>query len=79
VNEMDCQELVEVITAYLEGTLPQTDRVRFENHLANCPYCTDYLEQMRSTIARLGTLDEATLSHDARQQLLAAFRDWRSS
>jgi anti-sigma factor RsiW len=79
VNEMDCQELVEAITAYLDGTLPDDDRRRFDNHLANCPYCTEYLEQMRTTIARLGTLDETTLSHGAREQLLAAFRDWRSS
>lgn len=78
MNEMDCRELVESITAYLEGILPDADRRRFENHLANCPYCTEYLEQMRQTIARLGTLDETALSYDARERLLAAFRDSRS-
>jgi anti-sigma factor RsiW len=79
VNEMDCKELVETITAYLDGTLPDSDRHRFENHLVNCPYCAEYLEQMRTTIARLGTLDETTLSHDAREHLLIAFRDWRGA
>ena len=79
MTEMACRELVEAITAYLDGTLPDADRRRFDNHLANCPFCTEYLEQMRKTIARLGTLDEATLSHHAREQLLTAFRDWRSS
>ena len=78
MNEMACKELVEEITAYLDGTLPAADRRRFDAHLANCPYCTEYLEQMRQTIARLGTLDETTLSTDARERLLAAFRDWRS-
>ena len=77
MNEMDCQELVEAITAYLDGTLLDADRHRFDNHLANCPYCAEYLEQMRTTIARLGTVDEATLSRDAREHLLSAFRDWR--
>ena len=77
MNEMACQELVEAITAYLEGTLPDPDRRRFDAHLVECPYCTEYLEQMRETIARLGTVDETTLSDEAREQLLVAFRDWR--
>jgi anti-sigma factor RsiW len=79
VNEMACREVVEAITAYLDGTLPDADRRRFETHVANCPYCTEYLEQMRGTIRRLGTFDETTLSHESRERLLAAFRDWRSS
>jgi len=78
MNEMACKEIVETITAYLDGTLPDADRCRFDTHLANCPYCTEYLEQMRKTIARLGTLDETTLSSAAREQLLAGFRDWHS-
>jgi hypothetical protein len=40
--------------------------------------CTEYLAQMRDTIARLGTLDETTLSRDSREGLIAAFRDWRT-
>lgn len=78
MNEMDCKELVETITAYLDGTLPDAERRRFDNHLAVCPHCTEYLAQMRDTIARLGTLDENTLSRDAREQLLVAFRAWRT-
>ena len=78
MNEMACAELVEAITAYLDGTLPDADRRRFDTHLANCPDCTEYLAQMRKTIVRLGTLDEATLSQDARERLLVAFRDWRT-
>jgi anti-sigma factor RsiW len=78
VNEMDCKELVEEITAYLDGTLPDSDRLRFDNHLAACAHCTEYLAQMRKTIARLGTLDESTLSREARERLLVAFRDWRT-
>jgi anti-sigma factor (TIGR02949 family) len=78
MNEMDCQELVGAITAYLDGTLPDADRRRFDTHLENCPYCTEYLEQMRRTIARLGTLEETALPPDMREQLLVAFRDWRT-
>ncbi len=78
MNEMPCNELVETITAYLEGTLPAADRRRFDEHLEQCEACTEYLAQMRNTIARLGTIDETTLSDAAREQLLAVFRDWRT-
>jgi anti-sigma factor RsiW len=78
MSEMACNEIVEAITAYLDGTLPDADRLRFEVHLATCPLCTEYLAQMRETVARLGTLDETNLSQDTREKLIAAFRDWRS-
>ena len=74
MTEMACQELVEVITAYLEGTISDTDRGRFEAHLAECPFCTEYVAQMRTTIATLGRIDERTLSAARRTELLAAFR-----
>jgi anti-sigma factor RsiW len=77
MNEMACNELIEAITAYLDGTLPGRDRRRFEAHIAECPFCTEYLAQMRETIARLGALDQATLSPQTRAGIIAAFRDWR--
>ena len=77
MSEMACQELVEAITAYLDRTLSDADRRRFDAHLAQCPDCTEYVEQMRATIARLGTIEKAALSDEARERLLAAFRDWR--
>jgi anti-sigma factor RsiW len=79
IDEMRCQELVEVITGYLEGTLPATDRGRLEAHLEECPHCVAYLEQMRETIATLGALREPQLSQERRARLLEAFRDWRGA
>ena len=75
--DMSCRELVEAITAYLDGTLPAADRGRFDAHLSECPDCTEYVAQMRNTIERLGRLDETTLSRETRQGIIAAFRDWR--
>ena len=74
--EMPCQELVEVVTDYLEGRLSPTDRARFEAHIADCEYCETYLEQMRQTIRTLGRIPEESLSDDAREALLEAFRSW---
>jgi anti-sigma factor RsiW len=73
---MPCRELVELITDYLEDRLLPVDRVRFEAHLAECEACRMYLDQFRQTIRVLGRLPEESLSTDARNTLVAAFRGW---
>ncbi|HEV2357590.1 MAG TPA: zf-HC2 domain-containing protein [bacterium] len=78
-DELSCQELVEVVTEYLEGTLPVPDRVRFEEHVAICPPCRTYLEQMRHTVRALGRLPRESISEDAQRALLKVFRDWKKS
>ena len=77
MSDMACNELVDVITEYLEDTLSADDRRRFEAHLDECPFCTTYVEQMRATVARLGEQPGDTLSSDARTDVLDAFRGWR--
>ncbi|MCI0356491.1 MAG: zf-HC2 domain-containing protein [Acidobacteria bacterium] len=76
-NEMSCKELTEVITEYLEGTLPEAERARFEYHLGLCPGCQTYLEQMRLTVRAVGRLSEESIPPEVRDQLLAAFRGWK--
>jgi anti-sigma factor RsiW len=76
-DEITCGELVEIITDYLEGTMQEAERRRFEAHLDDCPYCFNYLDQMRQTIAALGELSEESIAPDAREALLETFRGWR--
>ena len=76
-EEMSCRELVEIITEYLEGTLPPAERARFEAHLAVCPGCQTYLDQMRQTVRALGRLTEQSIPPQARQELLQVFRHWK--
>ncbi len=72
-----CKELVELITDYLEGALPEHDRVRLEDHLALCEGCTSYLEQMRATIELTGMLTEDQIPAEGKQELLGVFRAWK--
>jgi anti-sigma factor RsiW len=74
-----CKELVELVTDYLEGKLSRRDRKRFERHIEGCDACTAYLAQMRRTIETTGRLTEDQIPPHARDELLAAFRDWRAS
>jgi anti-sigma factor RsiW len=76
-DEMSCRDLVELVTDYLEKTLPAADRVRFEEHLATCPPCQTYLDQMRQTIRAVGRLPRESISDDAKRGLLEIFRNWK--
>jgi predicted anti-sigma-YlaC factor YlaD len=76
-DEMTCRELVDLTTEYLEGTMPDADRTRFEAHLAECGPCTNYLHQMRRTIELAGRLTEASFPPGAADELLHAFRSWK--
>jgi anti-sigma factor RsiW len=78
VKDLACNEFVELVTEYLEGTLSPEERARFEEHMAQCDGCDTYLEQMRQTISVLGRLSEEAVPADAQDKLLAAFRDWRA-
>jgi anti-sigma factor RsiW len=78
IKPMPCQELVELVTDYLEGRLSAADRERFDAHIAGCDACTAYLEQMRMTLDALGHIPEESISVQAREELLLAFREWRA-
>jgi anti-sigma factor RsiW len=73
---MDCNELVELVTAYLDGSLDVDTRARFDMHLLECDGCENYLQQFRATMSALGAVREE-IDPTFRDKLLAAFRDWR--
>ncbi len=75
---MNCDEFVELVTAFLDGALDPLTETRFINHLAECPGCEQYLEQFRVTITELGELPAVTLSPEIRDNILHAFRDWHT-
>ncbi len=79
VEELSCKEVVELVTGYLEGTLPEDIRLQMERHLAGCDGCTNYLEQMRQTIRLTGALREESLTPKQRAELLDLFRDWKQA
>jgi anti-sigma factor RsiW len=76
-REMPCQELVELVTAYFDGSLSRGDRRRFRAHISGCDACTAYVEQMRLVIEATGRLREEDVEPEAREELLAAFRGWQ--
>jgi len=76
VEDLSCQELVELVTDYLDGALPPDERARFDAHVADCPGCDRYLAQMRTAIALARASGGAEPAPDV-SGLLDAFRDWK--
>ena len=74
--DMGCQELVELVTAYLDDVLDVDTRARFEEHLGACDGCTTYVDQFRETIHLLGALETANLSDESLTTMREAFREW---
>ena len=76
MEDLSCQELVELVTDYFDGALAPGQRARFEAHVADCDACATYLEQMRTTLA----LTRASAPLHERPEvgaLLEAFRSFK--
>jgi predicted anti-sigma-YlaC factor YlaD len=73
---LDCDQVVELVTDYLEGALDEATATRVREHLADCPGCESYVDQVRRTSRTLGHVSASALSSEARSELLKAFRDF---
>lgn len=71
---MNCRELTERVTDYLEGALSPAERNRLETHLAGCAGCQGYFDQMRQMVGALRRLADEPVPAAAREKLLQAFR-----
>jgi anti-sigma factor RsiW len=76
LDAMDCNVLVELVTAYLDDALDPDTRVRFESHLGDCDGCENYLQQFRDTVRTVGTIRDEQLDPTFRTRLLDAFKDF---
>jgi anti-sigma factor RsiW len=76
MEAVECREVVELVTAYLENALPDGERDLVEQHLLTCGGCEAYVDQMRRTIELAGKVEVEALSDEAQSDLLAAFRGW---
>ncbi len=78
-EHISCQEVVELVTDYVERALPPDEAALFEQHLNFCDGCESYVEQMRATVQTVGRVREEDVPPETRERLLTAFRDWKHS
>ena len=77
VDEVTCQQFVELITDYFEGALQPRTLSQVEEHLVMCDWCVTYVEQMQATIASLRELGEHH-SPEPPDSVLAILRERRA-
>ena len=75
-RRLSCQQMVELVTEYLDGVMEPRRRARFEAHLAGCDGCTNYVEQFRTTVAVVGRLEVDDVPEPVMAELISAFRNW---
>jgi anti-sigma factor RsiW len=79
IEQLSCQELVELVTDYLEGALPEADRRRLEEHISGCEGCREYVGQIEAAVALTHDARTPSLTPQAEEALLAAFRNWKAT
>jgi anti-sigma factor RsiW len=75
-DDLVCQEVVEIVSDYLDGAMAPAERRRFDAHLETCPCCTEYVEQLREVGGALRALGSESIDPGRRDELLEAFRGW---
>lgn len=74
-DDVRCREVVEVLTDYLEGAMPAKQRAALEQHLLTCEPCANYLEQLRTSIALTGRLQEEDVPPQVMDRVLQMFEE----
>ncbi len=75
-HDIACQQLVELLSDHLEGTLPADEQARVVAHLSTCDGCMAALEQLRETVRVAGSLEEPAVEEPERERVRQAFRRW---
>jgi hypothetical protein len=76
-RDYTCQEVVELVSEYLEGAMTPEQMTAFELHLNFCDGCFRFLDQVRTTAAMARVLPEDEIPDEIRAELLRAFNDWK--
>jgi Putative zinc-finger len=76
-EHITCQEVVELVNAYLERGLGADEAALFEQHVNFCEGCVWYVDQIRTTVSTVGRIREQDVPPETRERLMAAFRDWK--
>jgi anti-sigma factor RsiW len=71
--KLTCRELIEFLDDYVEERLSAPERARFEDHLARCTRCVEYLQGYRATLrAAAIACEEDAVPPSVPEELVAA-------
>ena len=74
-DDLPCQQIVELLSDYLDGALDVTTDARLRSHLDECPGCVEALAQFERSSAAIGRTPADALEPALRSRLLDSFRN----
>jgi len=70
VRELECRQIAEILTEYLEGTLPKATRDLLEWHIEGCAPCVAFVNTYRGTVNATRALQDVTIPPELKSRLL---------
>ncbi|MCA1586758.1 MAG: zf-HC2 domain-containing protein [Acidobacteria bacterium] len=71
---LNCREITERASDFLDGTLPWPVRLQVRLHLMMCRFCREYVRQLSLVVRSLRGLPREAPSPDTQRELLTLFR-----
>jgi hypothetical protein len=73
--DIECRQIAELLTDYVEDRLPQATRELIDWHIEGCGPCVAFLNTFRGTVKAVRQLpDPPPIPPELRQRLLAVLR-----
>lgn len=78
-STIECRQIADLLSDYLDGTLPKDTRELLEWHIEGCAPCVAFVKTYRGTIAAATKLKDVEIPAELKQRLLAVLRNHRAS
>ncbi|NOY22369.1 MAG: hypothetical protein GXO70_02500 [Acidobacteria bacterium] len=72
---MKCEEILDILSDYVDGELARGQCQRIQEHLEVCPHCREFVETFRESLEIAHGLDKKLPPQDVCESVLQAFRE----
>lgn len=72
---MKCENIRELMSAYIDNEINEVDKAKLEKHLAQCPQCMEEYELLKDLVIECSEIDEVELPEDFREELHTKLMD----
>jgi anti-sigma factor RsiW len=76
-STIECRQIADLLSDYLDGTLPKPTRELLEWHIEGCGPCVAFVNTYRGTINAATKLKDVEIPSELKQRLLAVLRNQR--
>jgi hypothetical protein len=75
---VECRQIAELLSDYVEGTLPKRIRELLEWHIEGCSPCVAFVNTFRGTVNAAAKLRAVQIPPELKQRLIAVLRESRT-